>query len=121
MDVKKYLGNAFLKIADVKVNGPIKVTIVDVSVGDYEKLDASFDDGTRLSLNVTNTRALARAYGTDSDAWFGKQVELSLGEIAYQGKAQETITLTPISPPIEKKPPPSKKGGDGEPNDEIPF
>jgi hypothetical protein len=121
MDVQKFLGAAFLKVGDVKTNGPITVTIVDVSEGEYEKLDASFDDGTRLSLNVTNSRVLARAYGINSDDWVGKQIELVVSEIQFKGKPKEAILVKPISPPVEKKPPPSKKMGDGELNDEIPF
>jgi hypothetical protein len=103
MDVSKYLGNAFLKVGDVKANGPIRVVIASIAEGQFGKLDLTFDDGTRLSLNVTNTRALARAYGTDDADWIGKEIELNVGEIEYQGKLQESILIKPISPPVEKK------------------
>jgi hypothetical protein len=87
MDVSKYLGNAFHKVGDVKVNGPIRLVITSAAEGQFDKLDLTFDDGTRLSLNVTNTRALARAYGTDDADWIGKEIELTVGEIEYQGQA----------------------------------
>jgi hypothetical protein len=108
----------------VKVNGPIRLVITSAAEGQFDKLDLTFDDGTRLSLNVTNTRALARAYGTDDADWIGKEIELTVGEIEYQGKLQESILVKPISPPIEKRPPPKPKGESdkrGDLDDEIPF
>jgi hypothetical protein len=110
MDVSKYLGNAFLTVGAVKVNEPIRVVIENVTEGKFDKLDLTFDDGTRLSLNVTNTRTLARAYGTDSADWIGKEIELSVGQIPYEGELQDSILVKPISPPIEKRPPPKPKG-----------
>jgi hypothetical protein len=124
MDVSKYLGNAFRRVGDVKVNGPIRVVIANVTEGKFDKPDLTFDDGTRLSLNVTNTRILARAYGTDSADWIDKEIELNVGETEYQGKLQESILVKPISPPIEKRPPPKPKGESdkrGDLDDEIPF
>jgi len=104
MDVSKYLGNnAFLRVGDVKVNGPIRVVIASVTEGKFDKPDLTFDDGTRLSLNVTNTRTLAHAYGTDGDDWIGKEIELYVGETEYEGKPQESILIKPISPPVDKK------------------
>ena len=122
MDIQKFLGTAFLKVAEVRAAGPIRVIITDICEGKYGKLDASFDDGTRLSPNVTNCRALARAYGTNSEDWRGKQIELDVGEVKFNDNPQEAVLVRPISPPIEKKPPPPfKKDGDGEMDDEIPF
>jgi hypothetical protein len=71
MDMSPYSGAAFLKVGDVKVNGPIRVTIVDVQVGKYGKPDLTFDDGSKLSLNATNNRILCHAYGMESDDWIG--------------------------------------------------
>jgi hypothetical protein len=97
MDITKYLGSAFLRVGDVKVNGPIRMVIESVTEGRFDKPDLTFDDGTRLSLNVTNTRTLARAYGTDGAGWIGKEIELYLGETEYEGKLQESILVKPIS------------------------
>ena len=117
MDMSKYFGGVFLKVEDIKARGPIRLEIVDVSEGRYDKPDLSFEDGTRLSCNATNGRVLARAYGFDSDDWIDKEVELVVGEIQYQGKPQETVLIKPISPPIENKAPPKRD----DPNDHIPF
>jgi hypothetical protein len=119
MDMSQYNGAAFLKVGDVKVNGPIRVVIADIVLGKYGKPDVSFSDGTKLSLNATNNKILCQAYGAEGDDWIGKEIELSLGEIEYQGKPQQAVLVKPISPPIEKKPPKRKPGGDME--DEIPF
>jgi hypothetical protein len=113
MDMCQYSGAAFLKVGDVKVNGPIQVVIADIVLGTYGKPDVTFTDGTKLSLNATNNKILCQAYGTESDDWIGKEIELSLGEIEYQGKPQEAVLVKPISPP-KRKP-----GGDME--DEIAF
>ena len=124
MDMSPYSGAAFLKVGDVKVNGPIRVTIVDVQVGKYGKPDLTFDDGSKLSLNATNNRILCRAYGMESADWISKEIELSLGEIEYQGKPQEAVIVNPISPPIEvgkRTPPKPGNSSDGEINDEVPF
>jgi hypothetical protein len=116
MDMSKYMRNVFVKVDDVKASGPIRVRITDVSEGQFGKPDLTFHDRTQLSLNATNGRVLARAYGMESDDWLGKEIEFYVGEIQYRGEAQEAILVNPITPPIEKKaPPPSEL------DDAIPF
>jgi hypothetical protein len=112
MDTRKYMGNHFLKVDDLKASGPIRVRITDVSEGRFDKLDLSFHDGTRLSLNATNGRILARAYGMESDDWLGMELELKVGQIQYQGERQESILINPISPPLEHKAPPEPEFDD---------
>jgi len=111
MHMGKYVGNVFLKVDDIKASGAIRVKITDVSEGRFGKPDLRFDDGTQLSLNTTNARALARAYGLESDDWIDKQIELAVGEVEYEGKPQEAILVKPVSP-SSKKP---------ELDDEIPL
>ena len=120
MDMGKYLGNTFLKVEDIKASGPVRLKIADVAEGRFNKPDLHFDDGTILSLNATNGRTLTRAYGAESDDWVGKQVELSLGEIQYQGKPQEAVLVKPVSPPIENKAP-AKASPKRDFNDDVPF
>jgi hypothetical protein len=81
MDMRKYLKKVFLKVDDVKASGPIRVTIIEVTEGQFDKPNLTFHDGTQLSLNATNGRVLARAYGMESDDWLGKELELYVGEI----------------------------------------
>ncbi len=124
MDMRKYSGAAFLKVGDVKVNGPLRVVIVDIVEGKYSRPDLEFDDGTKLSVNATNNRVLIAAYGWDSTNWIDKEIELSVGQVQYEGELQDSILVKPISPPIEKRPPPKPKGESdkrGDLDDEIPF
>jgi hypothetical protein len=126
MDMKRYSGAAFNKPGDVRA-GPRRVAIIDVTEGKYGRPDLEFDDGTKLSVNATNNRTLVAAYGANSDDWLNKEIELSLGELEYDGKMNEAIIVKPISPPIEKKPVPKPKGGSGtggkhgDMDDSIPF
>jgi hypothetical protein len=121
MDMRKYSGTAFLKPGDVKAK-PLRVVIVDVTEGKFGRPDLEFSDGTKLSVNATNNRTLVTSYGADSDDWINKEIELSLGEVEYDGQMQETIVVKPISPPVEKKKSPEpRKGRSGDMDDEIAF
>jgi hypothetical protein len=115
MDMRKYSGSVFLKPEDLR-DGPITVTITDVSEGKYDKPNLHFKDGSRLSINTTNNRVLVRAYGHDSDDWVGKQIELTVGEVEFQGKIQDSILVNPISPTIE-----NKKSPKSDLDDDIPY
>jgi hypothetical protein len=120
MDISKFLGaGVFRKVADLK-DGPINVTITNVQIGKFDKINLGFNDGSRLSCNTTNCRALARAYGTESDAWVGQEVELFVGLVEFQGREQEAILVRPVSPPLEKKPAPKKLKPDFD-DEEIPL
>jgi len=119
MDMRKYSGTVFPKRGDVKVNGPLRVVIAGVTESKYGRPDLEFGDGTKLSVNATNNRTLVSSYGGESDNWINKEIELSFGEVEYDGQMQETVIVKPISPPIEKKPPKRKPSGDMD--DEIPF
>jgi hypothetical protein len=99
MNVRKYIGGTFLKPGDVGAV-PIMLTIVDVVKGNYNKLDLTFNDATKLSLNTTNRQAIVRAWGDESDDWIDKQVELSVGLTTYKGEQHESIRVKPISSPI---------------------
>jgi hypothetical protein len=116
MDMRKYVEKVFLKVEHVKASGPIRVTITGITEGQYDRPNATFDDGSQLSLNTTNCRTLARAYGVKSDDWLHKEVELDVGEIQYRGEPQEAILVKPISPPIENKASPKP-----DLDDELPY
>jgi hypothetical protein len=121
MDMRKYSGEHFIKVDDVK-DGPIEGQIAVVREGKYEKPDLVFESGDVLSLNATNNQTLVRAYGTESDRWIGKQIQMFLGAIQYNGSDNDAVLVKPISPPIKKK---ETKDAGGKPvpdvDDEIPF
>jgi hypothetical protein len=118
MDMKKYGGERFLKVNDVR-DGPIQGQIAVVKEGKWDKPNVVLESGDVLSLNGTNIKTLTRAYGAESDYWIGKQIELFLGVIQFQGSDREAVLVRPISPPI--KPDNSSKAAEKPFNDEIPF
>lgn len=115
MDMKKYSGEHFIKVDDVR-DGPIEGQIAVIREGKYGKPDLIFESGDVLSLNATNNKTLLRAYGTESDRWISKMIKMFLGTIEYQGSDHEAVLVEPISPPIKKD---KKKPPDFD--DEIPF
>jgi hypothetical protein len=122
VDVRKYFSASFVTLKDV-ADGPIRGTIADVAEGKFGKLDISFEEGIKLSLNATNGHELSRAYGTDTDDWLGHEIELYAGEVEYQGKPQAGVRVKPIS--LKKLPPkPAAKkprNNDDMSGDDIPF
>jgi|SRR6516162_817169 hypothetical protein len=134
MDMRKFSGEHFIKVDDVR-DGPLQKQIAVIREGKYGKADLIFEDGDILSLNSTNNKTLVRAYGRSSDDWIGKIIKLYLGQIEYQGSDHEAVLVEPISPTIEQiKPPPveqtkkkqtkPKSGGgdpDLDPDERIPF
>jgi hypothetical protein len=121
MDMRKYSGTAFLKPGNVKAE-PLRVVIVDVTEGKFGRPDLEFSDGAKLSVNATNNRTLVTSYGGESDDWINKEIELTLGEVEYDGQMQETVVVKPISPPVErKKLPEPRKSRSGDMDDEIAF
>ena len=78
MDMRKFSSPTFLKVNDVR-DGPLQLQIAAVNEGKYEKPDLVFETGETLSLNATNVNTLIRAYGSKSEDWIGKQIELALG------------------------------------------
>ena len=77
VDLRRYLGNFFIKLSDVQ-DGPIEKTIVAVEDGSYDKANLVFDDGARLPLNATNFRALFAAFGIPLGITFA-HIDIRLG------------------------------------------
>jgi len=97
MDMRKY-GSAFIKPDDVR-DGHRQERIVNVYVSEkYNCPVLDFESGDQLSLNVTNTRVMNKAYTTESDNWLGHVIELSLGTYTNKDdETKETVVLKPIS------------------------
>jgi hypothetical protein len=122
MDATQYAGSSYLTVEDL-ADGSRTEEITDVFVGPYEKLVAQFESGAALSLNVTNTKALIKAYGEDTDDWIGKSVELYVGETYYKNEPKKSVLVRApeprgelpnnVPPPHDEEPPPY--------GDEIPF
>ncbi len=100
MDVTEFMGNSeFLKAADlngkkasVKIKAIHTKEFTDES-GTKSKLVLEFEDRDKMVvMNVTNTRAVADAFGPESDLWPGHQVTLSV----RQTQMGPGIAVTPI-------------------------
>jgi hypothetical protein len=118
VDARKYYATVFIPLEDL-ADGPRQKPIERVEEGKYGKLVLIFADNSAVSLNATNSRALVEAFGWDTDDWPGHVVELSAGELEYQGKLQPAILVKPVdTPPVEK--PVAKLRGEGI-DDSIPF
>ena len=120
MDMRKYgRRSAFIKADQVR-GQPRDEIIAFVKIGRFDRPDVTFKSGKQLTLNATNVDVLIDAYG-DSDNWVGKQIELFLGAIEYQGSDHEAVLVRPISPPIKQK----KKATDDDEaffdDDNIPY
>ena len=90
---------------------PIRLTVVDVIDGQYGAV-AVFDDGSQLTINGRNGRALAKVYGWEDRDWINKTVTLSPGSYEKDGEMKPTILLDPVSPALaesERTRPPAKR------------
>jgi hypothetical protein len=74
-------------------------------------------------LNVTNCQTLIRSFGADSADWIGKEIELYLGEVEFEGEMRSSILVKVISAEVELKKlvTPQKKKKDTGMDEEIPF
>ena len=97
LDLNDFCGRTFIKPDNVREK-PIREIIADVSKGKFDKLELTFESGDVLSLNGTNTKILRRAYGRDSDALIGKEIELFLGKITFNGVDNDAVLVKAISP-----------------------
>lgn len=86
MKASSVLGGNFIKSDDIKESGPVRFTIEDVGVAEFDsrkrpgskekKLELTVDEGKKVTLNSTSTRVLIGAYGDNTDKWAGKPVIL---------------------------------------------
>ena len=127
VDARKYLGVIFVPLEELLAEGPRQSEIDRAEEGKYGKLNLIFTDNTAVGLNATNLRATVKAFGPDTEKWPGRVVELSAGELEFQGKMQPAILIRPVSPPltpeeraaIAKPSKPAANGGDMD--DDVPF
>jgi hypothetical protein len=124
VDMSKYASSSFLKPDDL-ANGPAQKLIADIGEGRYDKPVATFDDGSKLSLNGTNVSTLIRAFGPNDKDWIKKRIELYAGTLRYNGadnpavlvRALETLPAAARTPP---QPQPLQSLRD-DLSDDIPF
>jgi hypothetical protein len=114
MDLARYASAKFLKLDDlIRAGRPLLKTIESVAEGNYDKPVLRFTDGTRFSLNGTNVSTIIELFGsTKSEDLIGKDIELYVGPIRYQGADTESVLV--------RMPGPKQRLKD-DLDDEIPF
>jgi hypothetical protein len=97
VDVRKYT-SGLIRPEDLR-DGPRQERIINVYIS--EKFDVPvlvFESGDEMLAFAGSGRALAKAYGFESDDWRGHLVELSLGSYTNKdGETKESINLKPVT------------------------
>lgn len=128
MDVSDFMGAGdFLKAADLGNKTPqctVKAVhtreFTDEIKGQHQKLVLEFHNKDKMVvLNVTNTRAMASAFGTESNAWIGKSVILSVRQ-TQMGPGIGVTPLNPEEPALEQQKQDTAASADDF-DDDIPF
>jgi hypothetical protein len=114
MRIDQLYPSRFLRCADLD-DEPRRVTISGVTREDVfgePKVIMAFTDGTKLILNKTNGRAIARILGDETSKWDGHDIVLVPTEVDFKGD---------IVPAIRVKAAPARKGNDESPpfNDDL--
>lgn len=84
MKASSVLGGDYIKAETVKEDGPQRLVIVSVDITEFEakkgktkperRLELTFTDDRKLTLNNGNTQVLIAAFGDDTDEWEGKAI-----------------------------------------------
>lgn len=97
VDMRKYT-SGLIRPEDLR-DGPRQERIISVYIS--EKFDVPvlvFESGDEMLAFAGSGRALAKAYGFESDDWRGHVVEVSLGNyVNKDGETKEIIVLKPIT------------------------
>lgn len=98
VDINQIFGGNSLKAADLK-GREHNVVISEVTEKKFEdgnKLIISFQHRTKtLVCNKTNAERIAYVYGTNTDLWVGKEIQLYPDLVSYQGRQVDAIRVRP--------------------------
>lgn len=134
MDARKY-ASRFVKPDNVR-DGPLQTRIVCVLEEErFGRLQLELETGSQFPLNDTNTNALIKAWGAETDGWIGREIELFLGTYRdwRNDEEKETVRVRAIVPPspaqgngsapADKPLPPSRVAASlkDDLNDDVPF
>jgi hypothetical protein len=98
MLMRKYAGSTFIRLEEVR-DKPLQGKITDVGIGEYDRPVITFDDGSQLTLNATNTKTLCRELGPDSRDWIDAVVECYAGKTTYQNEPTDSVLVRVVSAP----------------------
>jgi hypothetical protein len=108
MNINGVFPSKYLKAAEL--NGrSFKLTISAFSIedaGDGERKPVIHFQGAEkgLMLNKTNAFEIASAYGEETDAWMGRQIEVFPSTTQYQGRVTPCIRVRAVLPTAEGVP-----------------
>jgi hypothetical protein len=101
MDMRSY-GAGPIKPDDVRDQPRVEKIINIYESEKYGVPVLELECGDTFLLNATNTKILSKAWGFDSDAWLGQEVEFSLGHYkdwrSDPPTDKETVMVRAISP-----------------------
>jgi hypothetical protein len=96
--------------------------ITVIGEGRYEKPVATFEDGSKLSLNGTNVGTLIRAFGKNDEDWIGQRIELYVGTLRYNGVDNAAMLVRALNPlPAAARTPPKPQPSRDDLDDKVPF
>ena len=103
MRISDAFPSKYLKAADLK-GRPRTVIVADclheeVDQGERKPVAYFQDMKKALILNLTNSRTIVDAFGDETDAWVGKQIELYPTKVSFQGRLVDAIRVRIPAPP----------------------
>lgn len=107
LDNSKYIGAYSLSPGEDRV-----VTIKSIAVEEVLQAGGKKDQCTVLTLaggekpmiiNSTNSKTLAKLYGSDDDKWIGKSFTLYASTTSVAGEQMECLRIRPVVPGPKKK------------------
>jgi hypothetical protein len=102
IDLSKYLGNNSITGEKLELGRMYRAGIINVREKIYdngdERLITDLDQGKFLSLNITNARILAEAWGPP-EAWVGEELLYWRGERTHEGKQKAAVFVKAIIRP----------------------
>lgn len=99
MDVSNFMGGNWLTHMDLPQPNQVWHIrgVSQQMVGTDQKICVAFNEHQKqLGLNKTNLRAIASAYGTDSNAWIGKSLEVFRDRTLFQGQQRDCVRVRPV-------------------------
>ena len=84
-DTSKYTAGAFITLASLG-DEVRHETIIEVTMGQYDKYNLTFKSGAKFAVNKSNARTLQKHYGMDYDDRLNKKVKLVAGERQSKGR-----------------------------------
>ena len=109
-NIDDFYQSGLLKADDIPPGKTPRVQVSDFSVedlGEGERKPAISFRGhdKKMILNRTNAETLKTAFGSDTDHWLGKEVELYVDRVLFQGRHVPALRIRiPTPPPAAGEP-----------------